>query len=397
MLSFDVRRSEDRKNGNWSIGAGRPFPPDLPDRERYLVDFDGPDDQSNPQNWPSITKFFVSVLACSGTFVATTNSAIFSPAIDQASNDFDIGVEVMTLGTTLFILGFATGPIIWAPMSELMGRKFPLVIAIMGEAIFTIVCAVAKDVQTLLICRFFAGVFGASQLAVVPGLLSDLYDNRHRGVAISLYSLIVFGGPLLAPIAGGYITSSHLDWRWTLYIPAFFALGSGLLSFFFLKETYAPCVLVEKATLIRRESKNWGIYAKQEEVELEISDVVQKYLTRPLRLLFTEPILFLITLYMSFIYGLVYALLEAYPYVFEVIHGMDRGAAGLNFTGLIVGILLSVGFIVSQQKQYTEKLTNNGNIPVPEWRLYPAIIGGPLFAIGLFWYARLIYKYRRTI
>lgn len=56
MLSFDVRRSEDRKNGNWSIGAGRPFPPDLPDRERYLVDFDGPDDQSNPQNWPSITK-----------------------------------------------------------------------------------------------------------------------------------------------------------------------------------------------------------------------------------------------------------------------------------------------------------------------------------------------------
>jgi hypothetical protein len=56
MSSINVRRSEDRMIGNWSIGAGRPFPPDLPDRGRYLVDFDGPDDQSNPQNWPSITK-----------------------------------------------------------------------------------------------------------------------------------------------------------------------------------------------------------------------------------------------------------------------------------------------------------------------------------------------------
>jgi DHA1 family multidrug resistance protein-like MFS transporter len=310
---------------------------------------------------------------------------MFSPGIDQASIDFGVGTEVITLCTTLFVLGFATGPMVWAPLSELLGRKLPLVIAIIGEGIFTIACAVAKDVQTLVICRFFAGVCGASQLTVVPGLLADIYDNTYRGVAIALYALTVFGGPFLAPIAGGYTASSYLGWRWTLYIPAFLALGNGLLSFFFLKESYPPCVLVAKAASVRKSSGNWGIHARQEEVELEVADLVEKYLARPLRLLVTEPVLLLISLCMSFIYGLVYALLEAYPYVFEFIHGMHPGAAGLNFIGLMIGIVLALGFILSQQKQYTTQLERNGNVPVPEWRLRPTMMGAPMFAIGLLW------------
>lgn len=78
-------------------------------------------------------------------------------------------------------------------MSEVVGRKWPLVIAIFGKGIFTIACSIAKDVQTLIICRFFAGVCAASQLTVVPGVFSDFYDNTYRGVAIVLYALTVWG------------------------------------------------------------------------------------------------------------------------------------------------------------------------------------------------------------
>lgn len=255
---------------------------------------------------------------------------MFAPGIDKASSAFGVGSEVVTLGTTLFVLGFATGPIIWAPSSELVGRKWPLVIAIFGEGIFTIACAVAKDIQTLIICRFFAGVCGASQLTVVPGVLADLFDNTFRGVAISIYALTVFGGPFIAPFAGGFTASSYLGWRWTLYIPAFLALATGALSIFLLKESYPPCILAAKAAGIRKESGNWGIHAKQEEVELEIGGLIEKYLTRPLRLLVTQPVLLLISLYMSFIYGLVYALLEAYPVVFEQVYGMSPGISEIG-------------------------------------------------------------------
>jgi DHA1 family multidrug resistance protein-like MFS transporter len=93
---------------------------------------------------------------------------------------------------------------------------------------------------------------------------------------------------------------------------------------------------------------NLGVHAKQE-VELDIGNLIEKYLTRPLRLLVTEPVLLLISLYMSFIYSLMYALLEAYPYDFGHIYGMQPGVAGLTFISLIVGILLGLAFILSQR------------------------------------------------
>lgn len=139
-----------------------------------------------------ITRLYVSSIACLGTLTASFTSAIFAPGTVSASKAFGVSSEVGTLGTTLYVLGFASGPLIWAPASELVGRRWPLTIGMLGGAIFTIASAVAKDIQTLIICRFFAGMFGASQLSVVPAVLSDIYNNIHRGIAIALYSLTVF-------------------------------------------------------------------------------------------------------------------------------------------------------------------------------------------------------------
>ena len=325
-------------------------------------------------------------MVCSGTFFVSLTSAIFAPATKSASHEFGVGREVGTLATTLYVLGFASGPLIWAPWSELQGRKWPLTLSMLLGGIFTIASATAKDVQTLIICRFFAGMCGAGQLTVVPGVLADLYDNAHRGVAISLYALTVFVGPFTAPFTGGFIASSYLGWRWTLYIPAFLSFANGGISFFFLQETYVPCLLIVKAAAIRRQTNNWGIHAQQEMLEVDMKDLIDRYFTRPLRLLITEPILLLVSLYMSFIYGLVYCLLEAYPYVFEEIYGFKSGISGLPFIGLILGQLLAVSYILSQHTTYAKRLAENKNVPVPEWRLTPTLLGAPVFTIGIFWW-----------
>jgi DHA1 family multidrug resistance protein-like MFS transporter len=330
-------------------------------------------------------RLFTSILVCSGTFIVSLTSAIFAPGIDKASKALDVGTVVCGLGTTLYVLGFASGPLIWAPASELRGRKWPLTIALLGGGIFTIASAVAKDIQTLIICRFFAGMCGASQLTVVPGVLADLFSNATRGAAISLYALTVFVGPFMAPFIGGFIASSSLGWRWTLYIPAILSLVNGAVSLLFLNETYPPCLLAAKAAAIRKESGNWGVHAKQEEVEVDFAQLAEKYFTRPLKLLFMEPIILVVSMYMSFIYGLVYALLEAYPFVFESVYGMNPGIAGLMFVGLIIGVLLACAFILFGQITYAKKLAENKGVPVPEWRLAPTLLGAPVFTIGLFW------------
>ena len=163
-----------------NFGGGKPYPPPLPEREEYVVEFDGHDDPRHPQNWPLKTKLVISAVLVFDSFAATFASSIFSPAATSVGQVFHVGREVTTLGTSLFVLGYAFGPIVWAPMSELYGRRLPIIIGAFAFGIFQIAVAVAKDLQTVMICRFFSGFMGACPLAVVAAVFADMYDNKVR-------------------------------------------------------------------------------------------------------------------------------------------------------------------------------------------------------------------------
>jgi DHA1 family multidrug resistance protein-like MFS transporter len=293
---------------------------------------------------------------------------------------------VSILGVSLYVLGFATGPIFWAPLSELYGRRLPIVIGAFGFTLFQFAIATAKDVQTVLICRFWGGFFGACPLAVVAAVFSDMFDNASRGLAITPFSVTVFSGPLMAPFIGGFIIESYLGWRWTAYIPGILGATSFLLNAVFLPETYPPLVLVEKAAELRRRTKNWGIHAKQEEIEVDFRELIQKNFSRPLKILFTEPIVLMLSIYTAFIYGLLYLFLTAYPVVFQQIHGFGMGVGGLPYFGMIMGQVLGGLSIILSQPWYTRKLEANGGVQVPEWRLPHVMVAGVAFAAGLFWF-----------
>ncbi|KAF3384562.1 hypothetical protein F1880_002799 [Penicillium rolfsii] len=368
------------------FGAGKPYPPQLPNREDYVVEFDGPDDPLYPQNWPLKTKIWISVMLAYTSICSTFDSAIFSSSTKAVANVFGVGLEVSVLSSSLYICGYAFGPLIWAPLSELKGRRFPIILAMLGFGIFNTAVAVAKDLQTLLICRFFCGVFGSSPLAVVAAVFSDMYNNRTRGIAVACFSSTVFLGPLVAPFIGGFINMSYLGWRWTAYIPAFMGYAAFVLNLFLLKESYPPVVLVEKAAELRRRTKNWGIHAKQEEIEVDLKELVINNFSRPLRLLINEPLILAVTIYLSFIYGLLYCFLTAYTIVFQQIYHMNAGVGGLPLFGLVAGLLFAASYVILSSGAYVRKLDNNGGIPVPEWRLPPVIVGGILFAAGIFWF-----------
>ncbi|TKA64253.1 hypothetical protein B0A55_09297, partial [Friedmanniomyces simplex] len=348
------------------FGAGKPYPSALPDREEYVVEFTGADDPLHAQNWPLKKKLPVAAVLGYVTLTAAFGSSIFSAATGSVAEQFNISRE--------------------APMSELYGRKNPLLISSFGFSIFSVAVAVAKDVQTVFICRFFAGFFGACPLTTVGAVFADMFNNRQRGLAVTVFSMAVFAGPLLAPFTGGFIDQSYLGWRWTEYITAIMGfLGLGL-SLIFLEETYPPVILVNKAADLRRRTKNWGIHAKQEEIEIDFRELLEKNLSRPMRMLFTEPIVLALSIYMAFIYGLLYLFLTFYPIVFQQIHGMNEGVGGLPFLGMITGEIIAGVYMILLQPSYNKKLAANNNIPIPEWRLPPAILGGVLFAIGILWF-----------
>lgn len=213
-----------------------------------------------------------------------------------------------------------------------------------------------------------------------------MFDNRTRGMAITIFSMTVFTGPLMAPFVGGFIVMSDLGYRWTEYIVSFMGFFCFTCNLLFLSESYPPQILVVKASELRRRTKNWGIHAKQEEIEIDLRELIEKNFSRPLKMLVTERIVLLLSIYMAFIYGLLYLFLTAYPLVFQGVHGMNLGVGGLPFFGMITGQLLAGTLIFLRQPGYQKKLAANNNIPIPEWRLPEVILGGGCFAAGLFWF-----------
>lgn len=158
--SFDQDVYKSARNFNDTmliVGENKDFPPLLPDREPYCVSFCGIDDPYHPYNYPFYKKALYVTTVGFSTFSLSMGSAMFASAASELKQIFHIGTSVAALPTALFILGFAAGPVIYGPMSELVGRKPVLALSTLGYVCFEFGTAAAKDLQTIMICRFFAG------------------------------------------------------------------------------------------------------------------------------------------------------------------------------------------------------------------------------------------------
>lgn len=221
-----------------------------------------------------------------------------------------------------------------------------------------------------MLCRFLGGLFGSSPLAIVGGALADIWGPVERGFALGLFSGATFIGPVAGPIAGGFITKSYLGWRWTLWLTLIMGAFFGTLALIVISESYVPVLLSRKAAKIRFATKNWAIHAPHDENRVDMNDIVEKYLFRPFKMLLLEPILTLVTIYMSFIYGMIYLFFESYPIAFREDRGWNAGVGALPFLGITLGVIIGVAIITyASNTRYKRKMEENGGRPVPEERL----------------------------
>ena len=351
-----------------------------------IVNFDGPDDPYRPVNWPFRKKAITTILYGFTTMGATLGSSIFSPATKQVAHEFHVSTEVTTLGTSLLLFGFGVGPLIWAPLSELYGRKPAVLIPTFIAAIFAFGGGAAKDIQTILICRFFQGFFGSAPVTNTGGVLGDVWSAEQRGNAMVGYAMCLVGGPTLGPLIGGAICVSHLRWRWTQYITGIFQMFVLALDVIIVDESYPNALLVKKAQRLRHESGNWALHAKHEEWDVSLTEMANKYLIRPFQLL-TTPICFLVALYASFCYGILYASLGAFPIEFEEVRGWNPVVGALPFIAMLIGIFIAVPLNVFNNRFYLKRWKANNCRPVPEARLPPMMAGSLFFVAGLFIFA----------
>ncbi|KAG2413350.1 hypothetical protein HFD88_002539 [Aspergillus terreus] len=355
-------------------------------KQDNLVDFDGPDDPLHPYNWPMKKRVKIALVFVLTTMVVSFASSIYAPTVPYHMKEYGISREVSTLGVSLYVFGFAFGPLIFGPFSELKGRYMPLVLCGIGFTVFSFATAVSKDLASLFILRFFTGFFGSGPLTVCVAGLSDLFSPSERGIPITLFCLTVFTGPLVAPFVGGFIMlNPHLGWRWTSYVPGILGGGNLVLTTFFLSETYHPLLLARKADGLRRATGDWSIRATHEQARFDARAVLTEYLALPLKMLVWDPITLCMCVFGAFVYGLLYLFLTAYPRIFQETYRMNAGVGNLPYLGVIIGQLLGAVAMAAMQPWIVRRIARNDGVMLPEWRLPVAVPGAVAFSAGLFW------------
>ncbi|EJU01459.1 MFS general substrate transporter [Dacryopinax primogenitus] len=355
---------------------------------QFLVHWDGPDDPENPKNWSKLKRWYVTVFGSLLVFNASFASSAPSGILPQLIVDWNMSTEIATLLIAIFVLGYCVGPIFWAPLSEAVGRRPIFIIAFTLYTIFQVACAVAPNTGALIAFRFLGGLCAACPLTNAGAILADMWDPDNRGRAIAFFALAPFAGPALGPIVSGYMTVAGVHWRWLFWVLTFFAAACTIGIVFTVPETFAPTLLTRKARALRKKTGDTRYFSALEVMEKNPRRLAYLIFGRPFKMLIREPMLFFITLYMSFVYGCIYLLFEAFPIVFTLGHHMDEGTSGLMFLPLFLGGCTgAASYLFLFNPRYEKHIERFAPKAVPpEYRLEMAFIGAPIFAIGFFWF-----------
>ncbi|OJJ33513.1 hypothetical protein ASPWEDRAFT_53430 [Aspergillus wentii DTO 134E9] len=288
----------------------------------------------SPRSMSLARKWIIVLLICTGTLCVTCTSSIYTATYTQLNTEFDINPLVSTVGLSTFVLGIGLGPLLTGPLSENYGRRTIYLVSWSLFIIWTIPSAVAKNIETIIIARFFNGFAGGTFLSVAGGTVGDVFSRSEIQTPMAFVSLTPLVGPSLGPLLGGFI-NYYVHWRWTYYIMIIWSVVLWLAIVFFAPETYHSIILRDKERSCKQSNE------------------------------------------------------DQYQAPVEATYNMNLWQIGLTFSGIITGMIIAAAGspIWCRIRQHLvekhEKETGDGE---PEYRLPPAILGGVLIPVGLFWF-----------
>ncbi|TFY54075.1 hypothetical protein EVJ58_g9074, partial [Rhodofomes roseus] len=361
---------------------------DVSQHEPLYVEFEE-GDKRDPANFSPMRKRMILLTGCLFAILVASSSSAFALGFASMERDLDCTHFQATLGISLYALGFGVVPLVTASFSEEFGRQPLYLWSGVGFLVFTIVTAVGKNIQTILIARFFAGAFGSTGSTMVGGTVADIFTPQQRGNAMASFAAAAIGATGVGSLISGWIEmNSHLEWRWIQWIHAIVAGIFVICVPVFMTETRASVLLVRLAKKMRKETGNPRYRARVEDERASLSTLIYVSCTRPVYLLLTEPVIMSFTLWVGFAWGILYVMIESIGPVFETLHGFNAGQVGSAYITITIGALAGLATNVIQERLYAKNVATRG----PEARLYAPMFAAILFPVGMFIYAWCTYS-----
>lgn len=353
------------------------------------LDWDGPDDKENPKNWPTWKKWAITMSTAMICLEVSFGSSLYVCGVPDIMMKMKVSQELAISGLTFYLLGLAFGPALAAPFSELFGRRIVYVVSLPVSMLFTMGVGLSSHIRDILVLRFFAGFFASPAMAVAGGTIADMWDFEMMGLAMAGFCLAPFMGPVLGPVIGGFVAEKE-GWKWTMWVNLMFA-GGILLPVLLSPETYKP-------VLLKKRAKKRGLKLQKPQISgLEFLKFIMFItLMTPMKMLVVEPIVMVFSIYIAFVFAVLFGFFEAYPIIFRGTYKMSLGVSGLAFLGVGVGLVCgTIFYIVIDRYKFFKKNEDGTRGPrddqnrlileAPETRLIICKVGAIALPPSLFW------------
>lgn len=213
--------------------------------------------------------------------------------------------------------------------------------------------------------------------------------QEKRGSVIAIYALGPLLSPVIGPVVGGYLTAAK-GWRWVFWVLTIVGGLCTIVCFIFLCETYPTVLLKRKTQRLIKETGHTNLRSKRDN-GISTGQLFLQALTRPFKIPFLSPIVFVSSIYVGIVYGYQYLMFSTFTEVFEDRYRWPTKSSGLSFLGIGVGSLLGLFVIgaasdrILKAKSRPTPEAPSGSMK-PEYRLPPLVVGAFCIPAGLFMY-----------
>ncbi|KAF7558227.1 hypothetical protein G7Z17_g95 [Cylindrodendrum hubeiense] len=342
-------------------------------------------DSNNPLKFSVAKKRRVVAAGIATIINSGLGSSLPSGATSAIAEDLDVtNSTLLVLLNSIYLIGFAIGPLIFGPLSEHIGRRPVLIGTYLGYTISTMCCAVSPTFGVLLFFRLLCGISAGAPNAVIGPLYADIYDDPEpRGKAMAYFMCSTAMTPPFGPIISGY--ASKVSWRLSFWI----GLGIAVLFLpvmFAVPETYVPVIkkrLMKDSSVLGSEEAGVLNEGKKTRLINELKVVF----SRPFIMICQEPVVLFTSLYLALIYATLYLFFQAYPIIFQGVYGLSPGEVGLTLLPVTAGSVVALCIFLWYSSYHTRALKAGAAWALSDEyrRLPPACFGGPLVVASLFW------------
>jgi MFS transporter, DHA1 family, multidrug resistance protein len=164
-----------------------------------------------PLQTAKVSKRLIALLTAM-VMVGQMSTSLYVPSLPFLADDLGVDTAEVKLTMTVFLIAFALSQLVYGSVSDRFGRRPVLLTGMVIYVVATLICAVAPNIEILILGRFLQGVGACAGTAIARAVVRDRFERREATRALAIIAMAMAVSPALGPIIGGNL-QVYFGWQ----------------------------------------------------------------------------------------------------------------------------------------------------------------------------------------